>query len=77
MPHNSTNSASLNTSDPEETSSSLCEFMTAGAALSEPPLQELLDQPLPDLEFIDSSMYLDEQQGFYWPDMGPEGSADI
>lgn len=51
--------------------------MTAGTALSRPLLQELLDQPLPDLEFIDPSMYLDEQQGFYWPNMGPEGSADI
>lgn len=48
-------------------SSMVTDFMTAGTALSEPLLQELLDQPLTDLEFIDSSMYLDDQQGFYWP----------
>ncbi|KAL6230654.1 hypothetical protein BDW75DRAFT_60136 [Aspergillus navahoensis] len=41
--------------------------MTTGTVLFDPLLQELLEQPAPDLEFIDSSMYLDEQQGFYWP----------
>ncbi|KAL4811618.1 fungal-specific transcription factor domain-containing protein [Aspergillus spinulosporus] len=41
--------------------------MTTGTALFDPFLQGLLGQPPPDLEFIDSSMYLDEQQGFYWP----------
>ncbi|KAL4772423.1 fungal-specific transcription factor domain-containing protein [Aspergillus nidulans var. acristatus] len=41
--------------------------VTPGTALFDPFLQELLEQPPPDLEFIDSSMYLDDQQGFYWP----------
>ncbi|KAL4878742.1 fungal-specific transcription factor domain-containing protein [Aspergillus karnatakaensis] len=56
-----------NGSSLETTSAAVGDFMTAGTALSEPLLQELLSQPLPDLEFIDSSMYLGEQQGFYWP----------
>ncbi|KAL5046503.1 hypothetical protein BDW71DRAFT_197453 [Aspergillus fruticulosus] len=38
-----------------------------GTAHFDPPLQELLERPPPDLEFIDSSLCLDEQQGFYWP----------
>ncbi|KAL3431590.1 fungal-specific transcription factor domain-containing protein [Aspergillus tetrazonus] len=38
-----------------------------GTALFDPSLQGLLEQPPLDLEFIDSSMYLDDQQGFYWP----------
>ncbi|KAL4931483.1 Zn(II)2Cys6 transcription factor [Aspergillus undulatus] len=46
--------------------------MTAGAALSDPFLQELLEQPLPDLQFIDASMFLDDQQGLYWPRMAPD-----
>lgn len=56
-----------NPSDLEGSSSTVTDFMTAGTALSDPLLQDLLDQPLTDLEFIDSSMYLDDQQGFYWP----------
>jgi hypothetical protein len=44
--------------------SSAPEVMTAGMALCDPLLQDLLDQPLPDLQFIDSSMYLDELVGF-------------
>ncbi|KUL88783.1 hypothetical protein ZTR_03522 [Talaromyces verruculosus] len=59
--------ASLNRSSLEETASAIGDLMTAGTALSEPFLQELLDQPLPDLQFIDSSIYLGEQQGLYWP----------
>ncbi|KAL4900407.1 hypothetical protein BDW74DRAFT_188256 [Aspergillus multicolor] len=47
--------------------------MTTGTALFDPLLQELLEQPSLDLEFIDSSMYLDEQQGFYWPDLTTQG----
>ncbi|KAL4939138.1 hypothetical protein BDV06DRAFT_231264 [Aspergillus oleicola] len=46
--------------------------MTAGAAVSEPFLHELLDQPLSDLQFIDASMLLDEQQGLYWPNIDHE-----
>ncbi len=57
----------FNPSALEGASSTVTDFMTAGTALSEPLLQELLDQPLTDLQFIDSSMYLDDQQGFYWP----------
>lgn len=68
IPQDSADIASLSRSTGlEETASAVGDFMTAGTALSEPFLQELLDQPLPDLQFIDSSMYLDEQQGFYWP----------
>jgi hypothetical protein len=67
IPQSSSDIASLNRSSLEGTASAAGDFMTAGTALSEPFLQELLDQPLPDLQFIDSSMYLNEQQGFYWP----------
>ncbi|KAJ4132518.1 hypothetical protein NW754_015335 [Fusarium falciforme] len=45
---------------------------TAGMALSEPSLQELLSQPVLDLQFIDASMYHDGSQGLYWPDISPE-----
>ncbi|KAI8722716.1 Zn(2)-C6 fungal-type domain-containing protein [Fusarium sp. LHS14.1] len=45
---------------------------TAGMALSEPSLQELLSQPVLDLQFIDASMYHDNAQGLYWPDISPE-----
>ena len=45
---------------------------TAGMALSEPSLQELLSQPVLDLQFIDASMYHDGCQGLYWPDISPE-----
>ncbi|KAF4446755.1 hypothetical protein F53441_9689 [Fusarium austroafricanum] len=45
---------------------------TAGMALSEPSLQELLSQPVLDLQFIDASMYHDGAQGLYWPDISPE-----
>ncbi|KAH7126141.1 fungal-specific transcription factor domain-containing protein [Dactylonectria macrodidyma] len=45
---------------------------TAGMALSEPSLQELLSQPILDLQFINASMYQDESQGLYWPDISPE-----
>ncbi|QKX60071.1 uncharacterized protein TRUGW13939_07213 [Talaromyces rugulosus] len=62
IPKDSTTSSSLNAGSLEEASSIMDDYMTAGTALSEPLLQELLDQPLPDLQFIDSSMYLDEQQ---------------
>ncbi|KAL4863308.1 hypothetical protein BDV12DRAFT_189773 [Aspergillus spectabilis] len=62
-----TSSADATSNDAVGWPSTVHEPMTAGTALSDPLLQELLDQPLPDLEFIDSSMYLDDQQGFYWP----------
>ncbi|KAF5025161.1 hypothetical protein F66182_2737 [Fusarium sp. NRRL 66182] len=45
---------------------------TAGMALSEPSLQEILSQPVLDLQFIDASMYHDGSQGLYWPDISPE-----
>ncbi|OHE98296.1 fungal specific transcription factor domain-containing protein [Colletotrichum orchidophilum] len=45
---------------------------TAGMALNEPSLQELLAQPLLDLQFIDASIYNDGAQGLYWPDFSPE-----
>ncbi|KAL2811259.1 fungal-specific transcription factor domain-containing protein [Aspergillus granulosus] len=74
-PQDSINTLSINTNDLDRRSPALCDFMTAGMALSEPLLQELLEQPLSDLEFIDSSMYLDEQQVFYWPTLGTESGA--
>lgn len=40
--------------------------------LSEPSLQELLSQPVLDLQFINASMYQDGAQGLYWPDISPE-----
>ena len=68
IPQDSTDMARLNRiTSLDEKAYGVGDFMTAGTALSDPFLQELLDQPLPDLQFIDSSMYLDEQQGFYWP----------
>lgn len=72
---NSTNTG--NTHDFEGPSFTLRGSMTAGTALSEPLLHELLDQPLPDLQFIDSSISLDERRGFSWPSMSPEGGAFI
>ncbi|KAJ8212582.1 hypothetical protein LV164_002356 [Aspergillus fumigatus] len=53
-------------SDVEQVSS-VPEVMTAGMALCDPVLQDLLDQPLPDLQFIDSSMNLDELVVFPGP----------
>ncbi|KAF7561858.1 hypothetical protein G7046_g2287 [Stylonectria norvegica] len=46
--------------------------VTGGMALSEPSLQELLAQPVLDLQFIDASIYNDGSQGLYWPDISPE-----
>ncbi|KAK1978299.1 fungal-specific transcription factor domain-containing protein [Colletotrichum cereale] len=45
---------------------------TAGMALNEPSLQELLAQPVLDLQFIDASIYNDGAQGLYWPDFSPD-----
>lgn len=45
---------------------------TAGMALCEPSLQELMTQPVLDLQFIDASLYQDGVQGLYWPDISPE-----
>nr|XP_036587178.1 C6 transcription factor [Colletotrichum truncatum]KAF6797909.1 C6 transcription factor [Colletotrichum truncatum] len=45
---------------------------TAGMAIAEPSLQELLAQPILDLQFIDASIYNDGAQGLYWPDLSPE-----
>ncbi|KAF3397789.1 hypothetical protein F1880_005622 [Penicillium rolfsii] len=59
----STDNTTIDLNDVEQ-SSSMPEFMTAGMALNDPLLQDLLDQPLPDLQFIDSSMYLDELESF-------------
>ncbi|KAL4959396.1 Zn(II)2Cys6 transcription factor [Aspergillus stella-maris] len=67
-------SANLAANNAQEATASLQDsiHMTAGAAISEPFLEELLDQPLADLQFIDASMLLDEQQGLYWPTLDPE-----
>lgn len=50
---------------------------TTGLALSEPSLQEFLSRPLLDLQFIDTSIYSNDFQGLYWPDMqSGEGKLD-
>ncbi|KAH6689747.1 fungal-specific transcription factor [Plectosphaerella plurivora] len=45
---------------------------TAGMALAEPSLQELLAQPALDLKFLEGSVYDDYSQGLYWPDFSAE-----
>ncbi|KAM0323895.1 hypothetical protein ACHAQA_008476 [Verticillium albo-atrum] len=45
---------------------------TAGMALTEPSLQELLAEPFLDMQFIDASVYDDYTQGLYWPDFSTE-----
>lgn len=45
---------------------------TAGMALSEPSLQELLEQPMLDLQFIDASLYQEGSQSLYWPDINSD-----
>ncbi|EEY22974.1 conserved hypothetical protein [Verticillium alfalfae VaMs.102] len=45
---------------------------TAGMALTEPSLQELLAEPFLDMQFIDASVYDDYSQGLYWPDFSTE-----
>ncbi|CEL01817.1 hypothetical protein ASPCAL01395 [Aspergillus calidoustus] len=76
-PQDSISAPTVNTVGLERKSPPLCDSMTAGMALSEPLLRELLEQPLSDLEFIDSSMYLDEQQCFYWPAIGTESGTGV
>ncbi|RDW64552.1 Zn(II)2Cys6 transcription factor [Aspergillus mulundensis] len=66
-PHDSAYGSAMDTGPTELPS--ISSEMSAGTALFDPLLQELLEQPTLDLEFIDSSMYLDEQQGFYWPSL--------
>ncbi|KAK2048124.1 fungal-specific transcription factor [Colletotrichum somersetense] len=44
---------------------------TAGMALTEPSLEELLAQPVLDLQFLEASFY-DDLQGLYWPDFSTE-----
>ncbi|KAK2022924.1 hypothetical protein LX32DRAFT_173903 [Colletotrichum zoysiae] len=43
----------------------------AGMALTEPSLEELLAQPVPDLQFLEASFY-DDLQGLCWPDFSAE-----
>jgi hypothetical protein len=42
---------------------------TAGMALNEPSLQQLLAQPSLDLQFLEGSVYDQYSQGLYWPDL--------
>ncbi|KAI6782178.1 uncharacterized protein J7T54_002415 [Emericellopsis cladophorae] len=42
---------------------------TAGMALTEPSLQQLLAQPSLDLQFLEGSVYDQYSQGLYWPDL--------
>ncbi|CCF35893.1 fungal specific transcription factor [Colletotrichum higginsianum] len=44
---------------------------TAGMALTEPSLEELLAQPVLDLQFLEASFY-DDLQGLYWPDFSTD-----
>ncbi|GJC88389.1 putative transcriptional regulatory protein C3C7.04 [Colletotrichum liriopes] len=50
---------------------SLPAHTTAGMALTEPSLEELLAQPVLDLQFLEASFY-DDLQGLYWPDFSTE-----
>lgn len=45
---------------------------TGGMALNEPSLQELLAQPVLDLQFLDGFVYDAYSQGLYWPDFSTE-----
>ncbi|KAF6838629.1 fungal specific transcription factor domain-containing protein [Colletotrichum plurivorum] len=49
---------------------------TAGMALTEPSLEELLAQPVLDLQFLEASFY-DDMQGLYWPDFSTENWNDL
>ncbi|KAI8208772.1 hypothetical protein K4K52_001113 [Colletotrichum sp. SAR 10_76] len=49
---------------------------TAGMALTEPSLEELLAQPVLDLQFLEASFY-DDHQGLYWPDFSTENWNDL
>lgn len=40
--------------------------ITADMVLSEPFFHDLLEQPIPDLDFIDASLSIDSAQGLYW-----------
>ncbi|KAF2189095.1 hypothetical protein K469DRAFT_737342 [Zopfia rhizophila CBS 207.26] len=46
-------------------------IVTAGMALTEPTLDEFLSQPNLDLGFLDTLVYDDGLQNFYWPDAAP------
>nr|XP_036577946.1 fungal specific transcription factor domain-containing protein [Colletotrichum truncatum]KAF6785076.1 fungal specific transcription factor domain-containing protein [Colletotrichum truncatum] len=49
---------------------------TGGMALAEPSLEELLAQPVLDLQFLEASFY-DDLQGLYWPDFSTENWNDL
>jgi hypothetical protein len=40
--------------------------IAADMVLSEPFFHDLLEQPIPDLDFIDASLTIDGTQGLYW-----------
>ncbi|KAJ9669407.1 hypothetical protein H2201_000274 [Coniosporium apollinis] len=48
-------------------------MVTAGMALAEPSLQELLSQPDFNLQFMDTPIYDDALQSLYWPELPTEG----
>ncbi|KDN61626.1 putative fungal specific transcription factor [Colletotrichum sublineola] len=56
---------------PPQSGPTLAAHTTAGMALTEPSLEELLAQPVLDLQFLEASFYND-QQGLYWPDFSTE-----
>ncbi|KAK1975138.1 fungal-specific transcription factor domain-containing protein [Colletotrichum cereale] len=56
---------------PPQSGPALPAHTTAGMALTEPSLEELLAQPVLDLQFLEASFYND-LQGLYWPDFSTE-----
>ncbi|GKT41738.1 uncharacterized protein ColSpa_01919 [Colletotrichum spaethianum] len=56
---------------PSQSGPTLPTQTTAGMALTEPSLEELLAQPVLDLQFLEASFY-DDLQGLYWPDFSTE-----
>jgi proline utilization trans-activator len=53
---------------PRQTDWDAVQVETAEMALAEPSLQELLTQPVADLQFLESLELFDDSQGLYWPD---------
>lgn len=45
---------------------------TTGITWPEPPLQQLLAQPVLDLPFLEAAVREEYSQGLYWPDMHVE-----
>lgn len=76
LPGSSTAAAAAASSAYLGTAPMLPAHRTAGMALAEPSLEELLAQPVLDLQFLDASFY-DDMQGLYWPDFSTENWNDL